>query len=251
MNGFLDIPYRRPFVHHYREFDRGFYVDFPRQLRLMGRWLRESGCRTTLDVGAMTGGCIEYISSLGIRMDGVQFTEDIRRLAAAKFRKAGIASTLFVSPVSAPLKVATRTRYDGIVSLGWLNLPFTGAQLRRTLAEVHRLLVPGGVFLFDFFEFGGVIVAPPEVAAMDRQFVYLSHTELLGKRLRKNHTWIDRRLRVFRETSDLVHRSRREVRALLEESGFAVEKREFLKLNYPREFWMARKRRSKAASPAR
>ena len=99
MKGFVDLAYRLPYVEYYKDFDHGFYVDFHQQLKRMGEWLKEHGCRTTLDIGAMTGGCIEYISGLGIRMDGVQFTEDIKRLAASRLRKAGIKSTLYVSPV--------------------------------------------------------------------------------------------------------------------------------------------------------
>ena len=102
MKGFLDLPYRLPFARHYKDFDRGFYVDFPEQLRRMGRWLREHGCRRTLDVGAMTGGCIEYITRLGMRMDGVQFSADLKRMAGAQLRKAGVASTLHVAPVHEP-----------------------------------------------------------------------------------------------------------------------------------------------------
>ena len=40
MKGFLDLAYRLPYVKHYRAFDAGFYVDFPKQLKQMGRWLR-------------------------------------------------------------------------------------------------------------------------------------------------------------------------------------------------------------------
>jgi cyclopropane fatty-acyl-phospholipid synthase-like methyltransferase len=243
--GFLDLPYRLPFARYYQEFDGGFYVDFPKQLRLMGEWLREHRCRTTLDIGAMTGGCIEYISRLGIRMDGVQFTQDVRRLAAARLKKAGVTSTLFVSPVYGQLRVPATARYDGIVTLGWLNLPFDRRFLKQYLDRVRSLLVPGGVFLFDFFEFKHVIVAPTEAVNLGRDLLYLSHSELLGKVLRRYHLWVlKKRREMFAETSDLVDRRCDEVRRLLAESGLEVVKTEFLDLNYPREFWLARRTRS-------
>lgn len=241
MKGFLDLPYRRPFVEHYKAFDAGFYVDFHRQLRRMGRWLKAAGCRRTLDIGAMTGGCIEHISALGIRMDGVQFTEDIRRIAAARLRKAGIASTLTVSPVHRPLRVPTRVRYDGAVSLGWLNLPFSHAQLRATLREIRRLLAPGGVFLFDFFEFDGVKVPPTEAVELADGLLYLSHAELRGRVLRRYHVWIRGRREILAESSDLVARTKAEARRLLRETGFEVVEERFLRLHYPREFWLARR----------
>jgi SAM-dependent methyltransferase len=241
MKGFLDLPYRLPFARHYKAFDAGFYVDFPEQLRLMGRWLRESGCRRTLDVGAMTGGCIEHVSKLGIRMDGVQFTEDVKRLAAANLRRAGIRSTLHVVPVHAELRLPTRTRYDGIVSLGWFNLPFTRPQLRRRLDRIRGRLVPGGVFLFDFFEFRDVKVAPPETLSLGGGLHYASRSELRGRVLRRHHLWVDRTRGFARtESSDLVDRPASAVRRLLAESGFRVERTESLDLNYPREFWLAR-----------
>jgi SAM-dependent methyltransferase len=244
-SGFLDLPYRLPFARYYQEFDAGFYVDFPKQLRLMGEWLQEHRCRTTLDIGAMTGGCIEYISRLGIRMDGVQFTEDVKRLAAARLRKAGVKSTLFVSPVHGPLRVPPTASYDGIVSLGWFNLPFERAFLRRYLDRIRALLAPGGVFLFDFFEFTDVKVAPTEAVNLGKDIVYVSHSELLGKVLRRYHLWILRKRRqMLAETSDLVDRRSADVRRLLAGAGLEVVKTRSLDLNYPREFWLARKVRS-------
>lgn len=239
MKGFLDLPYRLPFVRHYRAFDAGFYVDFDRQLAQMGRWLREFGCRRTLDIGAMTGGCIEYISGLGIRMDGVLFTSDIRRLARARLRKAGIASTLHVSPVHAVPRVPGRARYDGIVTLGWFNLPWPRATLARYFRKIHDLLVPGGVFLFDFFEMRQAVVPPLEAVRLAEDLLYVSDAERKGGRLRRRHRWIlgERTLRT--ETSDLVDRRPGEARANLRSAGLEPVRTAFLDLNYPRHFWAA------------
>lgn len=241
MKGFLDLPYRLPYARHYAEFDRGFYVDFPKQLRIMGEWLRGSGCRKTLDIGAMTGGCIEYISRLGIRMDGVQFTEDVKRLAAGRLRKAGVASTLYVSPVHAPLRLPPRARYDGIVSLGWFNLPFGRSRIREQLRRIARALRPGGVFLFDFFEFKDVVVEPGDAHVLGDDLVYMSCSERLGKVLRRRHLWIGSRGPLKAETSDLVDRSVAEARTRLSEAGLGVVRTRFLDLNYPRHFWMAQR----------
>ena len=244
MKGFLDLPYRLPFARYYKEFDHGFYVDFPEQLGRMGRWFQEHRCRTILDIGAMTGGCIEYMAGLGIRMDGVQFTPDLKRLAEASLRKAGVRSRLFVSPIHAELRVPGKSRYDGIVTLGWFNLPFGGSYLKRYLDKVHALLAPGGVFMFDFFEFGQVKVPPTETLNLGEDIVHVSHAALLGNVLRKYHLWILKgRNKLLTETSDLVDRTAAEARALLGASRLEVVKTEFLDLNYPREFWLARKRR--------
>lgn len=239
MKGFVDLAYRLPFVRHYKAFDAGFYVDFPKQLAQMGRWLKQRGCRTTLDIGAMTGGCIEYISSLGIRMDGVQFTEDIRKLAAANLRRAGIESRLFVSPVHAPLRVPIRRRYDGIVSLGWLNLPHPESSLRRTLETIRSLLNPGGVFLFDFFEFRELVVSPTETLELEPGLTLVSHAQRRGDVLRRTHFWIRSPREILAESSELVDRSRSFARRLLASRGFDVLEAKHLDLNYPREFWMA------------
>ncbi len=243
MKGFLDIPYRIPFARHYKEFDHGFYVDFPKQLNLMGRWLQEFGCRKTLDIGAMTGGCIEHITRLGMRMDGVQFTPDLKRLADAALRKAGVASTLYVSPVHAPLALPGKARYDGIVSLGWLNLPFVRRDLRRTLERIRGLLMPGGVYLFDFFDFKDLVVAPTEAQRFGKDLLYVSHSERLGGVLRRYHLWVEKSGTLRAETSDLVDRTPGQVRALLSESGLKLVKTRFLDLNYPRHFWVAQKSR--------
>ncbi len=178
---------------------------------------------------------------LCIYEDGVQFTEDIRRIAAARLKKAGIASTLFVSPVHQVLRVPTRVRYDGAVSLGWLNLPFTPAQLRATLRRVRGLLAPGGVFLFDFFEFDDVKVPPTEAVELADGLLYVSHAELLGRVLRRYHVWIRGHREILAESSDLVERTKAQVRRLLADTGFEVVEEKFLKLHYPREFWLARR----------
>ncbi len=241
MRGFLDLPYRLPFARHYKEFDAGFYVDFPKQLKLMGEWLRESGCRRTLDIGAMTGGCIEHISRLGMRMDGVQFTADVKRLAAARLRKAGVVSTLYVSPVRGPLRLPAAARYDGIVALGWFNLPFTRARLRGYLDAIRRRLAPGGVFLFDFFEFRRLVVPPTEAVRFGGDIVHVSHAERLGRTLRRYHLWVSGG-RARAETSDLVDRTPAEARRELARAGFEVVKTKHLDFHYPREFWLARQR---------
>jgi SAM-dependent methyltransferase len=242
MRGFLDLPYRLPFARHYAEFDRGFYVDFPKQLAVMGRWLRKHGCRLTLDVGAMTGGCIEYITKLGIRMDGVLFTPDLKRLAAERLRKSRVHSRLFVSPVHAPLRLPGRPRYDGIVSLGWFNLPLPAARVRAHLAGIRRALRPGGAFLFDFFSFRELVVPPSKAVKLAAGLVLVSHAERLGKVLRRTHLWIRGGRDLRAEASDLVDRTPREARGFLEAAGFEVLRAEQLDLHYPREFWMARKR---------
>lgn len=240
MKGFLDLPYRLPYARHYKTFDAGFYVDFPRQLKIMGEWLRASGCRRTLDLGAMTGGCIEYISGLGIRMDGSQFTPDVKRLAAARLRAAGIRSRLFVSPVHGPLRAPARARYDGIVALGWLNLPFTAPRLRAGLAAIRRRLEPGGVFLFDFFQFRDLVIPPTEAVRLSKDLVLVSHAERRGRALRRYHLWIgDGRLRA--EASELVDRTAAEARRELARAGFEVARTRHLDFHYPREFWMARR----------
>ena len=241
VKGFLDLPYRLPFVRHYRAFDAGFYADFDRQLDLMGRWLREFGCRRTLDIGAMTGGCIEHISKLGLRMDGVLFTPDIRRLARERLRKAGIASTLYVSPVHAVPAVPGRACYDGIVSLGWFNLPWASGTLDRYLRKIGDLLAPGGVFLFDFFEMRQAIVAPLEAVRLSDDLLYVSEAERIGRRLRRRHRWILGERRLMAETSELVDRGPREARARLKSAGLEPVRTRFLDLHYPRHFWAARK----------
>ena len=99
-------------------------------------------------------------------------------------------------------------------------------------------------FLFDFFEFRNVRVAPTETLTMGDDIVYVSHSELLGSLLRRYHLWIrKRRNELLSETSDLVDRTKGEARELLRKSGLEIVETRFLDLNYPREFWLARRPR--------
>jgi SAM-dependent methyltransferase len=237
----LHIPYSLPFASYYREFDSGFYVDFPEQLELMGDWFKEFKCKKTLDIGAITGGCIEYISKLGIRMDGVQFTKDLKNLTASKLKESGIESRLFVSPIDGPLHIPKGNKYDGIVTLGWFNLPLSDTYIKRYLDKINDLLNPGGVFLFDFFEFRHIVIPPTEAEHFGPDILYISHSELLSKILRRYHLWVLDHENILTEVSDLVDRSLDQIREYLAQSELSLERNQFLSLNYPRYFCVATK----------
>ena len=128
-------------------------------------------------------------------------------------------------------------------AFGWFNLPLSPARIKRTLDTIHGLLAPKGVFLFDFFQFKDLVVAPTQAQSLPGGLVYVSHSQVLGNVLRRYHLWIRKgRAKPLIETSDLVDRSAREVRGLLEESGLTLRRTKFLNLNYPREFWLAQKK---------
>jgi len=237
---FLVIPYRLPYVRHLADFEHGFYVDFEIQRKIMGEWLLENKCKTALDIGAQTGGCIEYISNLGIRMDGTQYTQDLKNFASKRLKTAAVKSRLFLSAIDQPPTIPRTRKYDAAVMLSWFNLPFTHHEIRRYLDAIHGLLQPKGVLLFDYFQFEDVVVNPPETAKFDDGILFISHTELLCKVLRRYHFWIRGRT-VRSEVTDLVDRTADEVFGLLKSSGFTDGKSQFLQLNYPRVFVLAKK----------
>lgn len=243
MRNLLTIPYKAPFVRYIEAFDKGFYVDFPKQLEIMRTWLEENDCKTTLDIGALTGGCIEFISKSGIRMDGVQYTPDLRNVAARRLRNSRVESDILVSGLDEELRLPQKKKYDGIVDLGWFNLPYPRTYMKKYLKVISRALETAGVFLFDFFEFDNVVVSSPEVLRVGDDIQYLSYSELLagGKTLRKYHFWIVDHKEVEFEIGDLVDRTFSEVNSLLEHSGLRMVKSIFMQLNYPRHFCMARK----------
>lgn len=207
----------------------------------MGSWFKEFECKKTLDIGAITGGCIEYISKLGIKMDGVQFSNDLKNLAASKLREAGVESKLFVSPIDKPLNVQKGNKYDGIVTLGWFNLPFSDKYIKRYLDKITSLLNPGSVFLFDFFEFKDIVIPPTEAQNFGPGILYVSHSELLGKTLRRYHLWALDHKKLLTEVSDLVDRSLDQIKDYLRDSELSLEREQFLDLNYPRYFCIATK----------
>ena len=207
----------------------------------MGEWFLEFDCKKTLDIGAMTGGCIEYVTKLGIEMDGVQFTNDLKTLATKRLRKFGIKSNLFVSGLGESLDVPSGNKYDGIVSLGWFNLPLTVSYMKHYLKRVSDLLTPAGIFLFDFFRFSYIIVSSTELIELDKNILLISTNKLLNKNLlRQYHIWIVNDTKIFTEFNDLVDINLNTVRRLLNESGLSLVRHSFLPLNYPREFCIAK-----------
>ena len=117
---------------------------------------------------------------------------------------------------------------------------FTDAGLRGWLGALRRLLAPGGVFLFDFFEFRRLVVPPTEAVRLAEGLTLVSHAERRGRTLRRYHLWISGG-EARAETSDLVDRSPAEARRLLARAGFEVVRTTHLDFHYPREFWLAQR----------
>ncbi len=98
--------------------------------------------RAALDVGSGAGGLVASLRQSGLRATGVDLAEGMARLARERVRAAAFAAG---DAEALPFRAAA---FDLVVSTSTFQwLPDLG----RALAEVRRVLVPGGTFCLALF----------------------------------------------------------------------------------------------------
>lgn len=100
-----------------------------------------------LDVGCGVGRHVIYLGEQGFRVAGVDISPSGVRLAQAACAERQIAFDGQVSDM-ATLPWAAKT-FDAVLSTSTIH-HHRRADIVQTLAEIHRILKPGGLFLVDF-----------------------------------------------------------------------------------------------------
>ncbi len=91
------------------------------------------------------------IAKMGFDVTGVDMSAELLKIAARKLKsfKSG-ARVLNQDILTSGGNSALRNQFDAAVLLGWsLNIYPIYAKFRKILVAVHRMLKPGGIFIFD------------------------------------------------------------------------------------------------------
>jgi SAM-dependent methyltransferase len=105
--------------------------------------LRQSGCRTVLDLGCGTGNEVLRLSQAGFELTGLDYSKvGIRRAIS----KPGSKATFVVADMAQPLPFRSAS-FDAVMSNVAAHM-FPDMITRALFEEVRRVLCPQGVFLF-------------------------------------------------------------------------------------------------------
>jgi len=126
----------------YRERGRVFtepQEDMPRVVDL----LRARGARVVLDLGSGTGRHIVYLAQHGFSVFGLDISPEAIRLAREWLQEEGLEADLRLGSMTEALPYAANT-FDAMISVQVVHHA-TVAQIRSLVAEVKRVLRPGGL----------------------------------------------------------------------------------------------------------
>lgn len=101
-----------------------------------------------LDVAVGTGKGALSLAHSGARIVGVDFTDAMLRRAQQKARVGGTGNVTFVRGNAAKLPFAT-DEFDVVMSLNFLHLFLPVSKQRVFIAEMHRVLRPGGKLVIE------------------------------------------------------------------------------------------------------
>jgi SAM-dependent methyltransferase len=136
--------------------------NYAEEARFVDGLLRSAGAPTgaLLDVGCGTGAHAREFAKLGWRVSGVDLSSAM--IEIARERTAGNAEIEFFSGAAAEFDRGQS--FTAIVALFHVvSYHSRPEDAYRMFVNVHRHLVPGGIFVFDFWHGPGVLADPPAI----------------------------------------------------------------------------------------
>jgi 2-polyprenyl-3-methyl-5-hydroxy-6-metoxy-1,4-benzoquinol methylase len=116
---------------------------FDRKIAITRGLMHDSA--TVLDIGCGTGSLALRLASAGAAVHGLDFSEEMIRIARDKARTAGVENVFFhCAPFDSRWTELGAESLDGICAYSLLHLVEDPA---ATLAHIHHLLRPGGFFV--------------------------------------------------------------------------------------------------------
>jgi SAM-dependent methyltransferase len=203
---------------------------------LLGRFLGKPVAQLgLLDLACGTGRHAEALARMGYRVDGSDIAPEMVDIARERARAAGLSIGFFNESFQDCDRIGRR--YDAVIALfASINYLTDYRDLAKALAGIRRLLGPGGVFLFDFWNGNAVVksyspVRTRRVEDGERSVERVSRTEIdalaqiavvrFDFRFMKSGAV----LREFSETHRIRYFFPREMADLLLANGFEVAHR--------------------------
>lgn len=212
----------------YQDKDYDVECDFVEQI-----WRRFSPekPRTLLDLGCGTGGHAIPLAIRGYRVTGVDVSSAMIALAR---QKAQLQNLQVAFHISAMEGMELQQKFDTAVCMfNTINYVVEDVALQKTLSNIRRHLLPGGLFLFDFRN--GVpslrSYSPTNVKWMNRKnlrILRLSETKLdaIEQLFYTTYTCLifdgDRLIKEFRDEHVVRFHFLPEIRHYLREAGFEI-----------------------------
>ncbi len=173
-----------------------FYSDFsghyetvfplrPKTLQFLQKWLPPSG--RILDVGCGTGGyCAELNATgrdcLGIDLDPGMITESERLFPSGRYQILGMQE----------IGLLGSGTFEGIMCIGNVLPHLSAGRLSAFMMDVHGLLAPGGIWIFQTVNFDPIIGQDdyvfPELNFAEKRLTFLRWYEDIRKDRLQFHT---------------------------------------------------------------
>jgi ubiquinone/menaquinone biosynthesis C-methylase UbiE len=116
-------------------------------VRRFAALLAERNVRRVLDLGCGAGRHVLFLAREGFEVHGLDSSAEALRICRERLREAGLRTPLVQADMRRiPYPDGT---FDAVLAIASLYHG-TLADIRRTLAEVRRVLVPGGLALLEF-----------------------------------------------------------------------------------------------------
>jgi ubiquinone/menaquinone biosynthesis C-methylase UbiE len=193
-----------------------------------------------LELCAGTGRAAIPIAQAGHRVTGVDYADDMLKIAAQKRDSVGLREKDLKFVSRDVLKLDLREKFDWVCIFFNTFLGFTTlAEQDRVLQVALKHLSPRGRFWVDIFQPDIALIADPKLENLDP---HAFHVPELGRTVMKTHTvlrtgpqtervsfhyaWFDEMGRAKRETMniDITFMFARELQLLLERNGLKIER---------------------------
>ncbi|MGD8238663.1 MAG: class I SAM-dependent methyltransferase [Armatimonadota bacterium] len=206
------------------------FIAYDLQATYVARLLREEApaCRRVLDLGCATGQHAARLASDGFIVTGIDLSPALLR--QGRGRTGGLPVELLCADLR---HLPLLTGSDAAVCLNHTINYMLGPDLGRVFREVHRILRPGGLFVFDFFDYGPThfwVGAWRDSAVGDGVRVQMTHRQSVdagGRVATDAHTYEvhqDKQVTTYTDEDVLRVTHTQEVLAELDACGFQVLK---------------------------
>ena len=128
-------------------FDKDYKKESKFIEKLISKNIEKKSNNSILDLGCGTAKHIEFLYDLGYKVEGIDLSSDMLKIAKKRIKKKKI--KLFHSDISS---LNLNKKFNIIISLFHvISYQNTNQQIKNTFKTVNKHLKNGGIFIFDFW----------------------------------------------------------------------------------------------------